>query len=258
MRSLHVSKHVSNIMALCAFVGVTAIVTVVVADGGFLPNLFPFPDPSGILKTFDTAGKVDRTGPFFQSLGTNGRSCVTCHEPSDAWSVSATNVALRFELTQGTDPIFRPNDGSNCDHNIDVSTVQGRRHAYSLLITRGLIRVALPVPAGAEFEVMSVSNPYGCNDTTTLSMYRRPLPAANLRFLSTVMWDGRESSIQTGTTPITFATNPSDLLSDLRHQAVDATLGHAQASTAPSADQQQQIVAFEMALSTAQDFDFLG
>src|ERR1044071_7619633 len=230
-------------------------VTVALADSGFLPNLFPFQDPSGKVETFSTTGKVDLTGAFFQSLGTNGRSCASCHQPSEAWSVSAAFVAQRFEDTQGLDPIFRPNDGSDCDHNIDVSTLEGRRRAYSLLISRGLIRVALPIPEGAEFEVVSVSNPYGCNETSTLSMYRRPLPSANLRFLSTLMWDGRESSTQTGTTPIAFPTNPQDLLSNLRHQSVDATIGHAEAPTAPSAEQQQQIVAFEMALSTAQDLD---
>jgi hypothetical protein len=201
---------------------------------------------------------VDLTGSFFQRLGTNGRSCGTCHQASDAWGVSAAHVADRFEDTQGLDPIFRTNDGSNCDHDIDVSTVAGRRAAYSLLTTRGLIRIALPVPDGAEFEVVSVSNPYGCNDTSTLSMYRRPLPATNLRFLSTVMWDGRESSTQTGTKPITFATNPADLLSDLAHQALDATNGHAQATTPLTTQQQQHIVAFEMALSTAQVLDFLA
>ena len=185
-------------------------VTVVMADSGFLPNLFPFSNPTGVLKTFSTTGKVDLSGPFFQSLGTNGRSCATCHQASDGWSVSAAHVAERFENTQGLDPIFRPNDGSNCDHDIDVSTVDGRRQAYSLLTSRGLIRVALPVPDEAEFEVVSVSNPYGCNETSVLSMYRRPLPSTNLRFLSTLMWDGRESSTQTGTTPITFATNPGD------------------------------------------------
>ena len=233
-----------------------AVTTVVMADSGFLPNLFPFSNPTGVLKTFSTTGKVDLSGPFFQSLGTNGRSCATCHQASDGWSVSAAHVAERFENTQGLDPIFRPNDGSNCDHDIDLSTVNGRRQAYSLLTSRGLIRVALPVPDGAEFEVVSVSNPYGCNETSVLSMYRRPLPSTNLRFLSTVMWDGRESSTQSGTTPITFATNPSDLLSDLKHQSVDATTGHAQATTPPSSEQQQQIVAFEMALSTAQGLDF--
>ena len=88
-------------------------------------------------------GGIDLTGPFFQSLGTNGRACATCHQPSDGMSVSAANVELRFLLTQGTDPIFRTVDGSNCNHNIDVSTVEGRYAAYSLLRTRGLIRIAI-------------------------------------------------------------------------------------------------------------------
>jgi hypothetical protein len=51
------------------------------------------------------------------------------------------------------------------------------------------------------------------------------LPAANLGFLSTIMWDGREPS--------------------LFSQAVDATLGHAQAIAPPTAAQQQQIASFE-------------
>ena len=234
-------------------------VTGVVAETGpltFLPNLFPFPNPDGILKTFNESGRLDLTGPFFQTLGTNGRSCATCHQASDAWSVSAAHVAKRFEDTRGLDPIFRPNDGSNCDHSIDTTTVEGRRQAYSLLISRGLIRIALPVPADAEFEVVSVSNPYGCRDTSTLSMYRRPLPSTNLRFLTTVMWDGRESSTQTGTKPIVPSTFGAELPFDLRHQSLDATNGHAQGSTPLTEHQQQQIVAFELGLSTAQAVDF--
>ncbi|HEX9154955.1 MAG TPA: hypothetical protein VF819_05280, partial [Nitrospira sp.] len=46
-------------------------VTVVAAEQApptFLPNLFSFPNPTGILKTFSSTGKVDLTGPFFQSL----------------------------------------------------------------------------------------------------------------------------------------------------------------------------------------------
>jgi hypothetical protein len=158
----------------------------------------------------------------------------------------------------GLDPIFRTNDGSNCDHNIDTSTFQGRRQAYSLLIDKGLIRIALPTPANAEFTVISVVNPYGCGDPATLSVYRRPLPAANLRFLSTVMWDGRESSPLTGTQGITPATNPGDLMADLAHQALDATNGHAQGSTPLTPQQQKAIVDFEMALSTAQSLDYLA
>jgi cytochrome c peroxidase len=222
-----------------------------------LPNLFPLLDPSGFIETYNiNNASIDLTGPFFQSLGTNGRSCSSCHRPAEAWTVSAAEVRLRFLFTQGLDPIFRTNDGSNCDHNIDTSTLDGRRAAYSLLLSRGLIRIALTVPANAQFSVVSVQNPYGCSDMSTLSMYRRPLPATNLRFLSTVMFDGRESSPQTGTQKITYATNPADLLADLAHQAIDATTGHAQAVTPPTPQQVQDIVNFEMQLRTAQAIDF--
>lgn len=213
-------------------------------------------DRTGVIGTTTTNPSFDFTNPFFQSLGTNGRSCGSCHRPAQGWGISAEEVSARFEATRGLDPIFRTNDGSNCDHNIDTSTLDGRRKAYSLLIAKGLIRVAVPVPATAEFNVIGVLNPYGCGDPATLSMYRRPLPSTNLRFLSTLMWDGRESSTQTGTQKITFATNPGDLLADLAHQSVDATNGHAQGSTPLTPQQQQAIVGFEMALATAQAADF--
>ena len=238
-------------LGMCSLLGNPA------AIGQTLPNLFPFPNRSGLLETYNANGKpVDLTGPFFQSLGTNGRSCASCHRPAQGWTVSAEELKIRFAVTQGLDPIFRPNDGSNCSHDIDTSTVEGRRKAYSLLIDKGLIRIELPVPENAEFSVVGVVNPYGCNDPARLSMYRRPLPAANLRFLSAVMWDGRESSPQTGTQKITFATNPADLRADLRHQAMDAVNGHAQATVPLSPQQQQAIVEFEMALSTAQAIDY--
>jgi cytochrome c peroxidase len=227
------------------------------ARGQSLPNLFPFLNASGVLETYNAGGKsIDLTGPFFQSLGTNGRSCGSCHQPAQGWGISAGEVKTRFELTQGLDPIFRTNDGSNCDHNIDTSTVGGRRQAYSLLINKGLIRIAIQMPSTAEFNVVSVVNPYGCGDPSTLSMYRRPLPSTNLRFLSTIMWDGRESSTQTGTQKITFPTNPGDLLADLAHQAVDATNIHAQATATLTSQQQQEIVNLEMALITAQAIDY--
>src|ERR1044072_3070969 len=109
-------------------------------------------------------------------------------------SISAEHIEERFNASGGLDPIFRTNDGSNCNHDLDVSSVTGRRNAYSLLRTRGLIRVAIGIPNGADFNVLSVDNPYGCNERDVISQYRRPLPAANLRFLSSVMWDGREAT----------------------------------------------------------------
>ena len=114
------------------------------------------------------------------------------------------------------------------------------------------------MPETAEFEVVSVQNPYGCDDPSTLSIYRRPLPSTNLRFQSAIMWDGRESSTQTGTQKITYPTNPADLLIDLAHQSLDATNGHAQALTPLTPEQQQAIVDFEMSLATAQAIDYQG
>ncbi len=240
-----------------AFLAVGTLLVIAALNGQqitFIPNGVFFPNPGGASETYSTTGGgIDQTGPFFQSLGTNDRSCATCHQPSDGMSVSAANVEQRFSLTQGQDPIFRTVDGSNCNHGIDVSTLAGRYAAYSLLRTRGLIRIAIAVPANADYRVVSVNNPYGCNESDVISMYRRPLPSTNLRFLSAVMFDGRESTPATGTTKILYSNYPTSLLNDLGHQSVDATVTHAQGNgTRPTPAEQQQIVNFEMALSTAQ------
>jgi cytochrome c peroxidase len=193
-------------------------------------SLYPFPNENGVGQTYVAGGRLDTTGPFFQSLGTNGRSCATCHQPGDSWSVSPRHIQQRFNQTQGTDPIFRTNDGANCS-TLDTSTVAARRSAYSMLLDKGVIRVELPVPVGAEFTVVHVDNPYGCTSAQNLSVYRRPLPATNLRFLTTIMWDGREP--------------------DLLHQANDATTGHAQGADLPE-NVKRQIVDFETLLTSAQ------
>ena len=229
----------------------------VVAGAQTMPNSTPLPDASGFIQSDNMAGTgISLTGAFFESLGTNGRSCSTCHVAADGWAVSAADIQQRFLLTQGTDPIFSTNDGSVCDQNIDTSTLEGRKKAFRLLIKRGLIRVAIAAPANAEFTVVNVNNPYGCGDKATLSIYRRPLPTTNLQFLTTVMWDGRESSPQTGTQKIAYVTNPSDLMADLAQQAMDATTGHAQAANPPTAAQLQEIVNFEVSLRSAQVADF--
>jgi cytochrome c peroxidase len=212
--------------------------------GSFDPNLQEIPDPTGAVRTFSTTGSVDTTNPFFQSLGTNGRSCGSCHQAADAWSVTPPHIQERFAASNGEDPIFRPVDGANCP-SADVSTKEARSRAYSMLLEKGLIRISLPVPPNAEFEVTHVRDPHHCAETTTqqLAMFRRPLPSTNLGFLSTVMWDGRENA-------------PGKTISqDLLTQAKDATLGHAQATQAPTDQQLVQIVSFELALFTAQSSD---
>ena len=50
-------------------------------------------DPSGAIATF-TPGVATFTvnNAFFQNLGTNGRTCFTCHQPQTGWTISAADV----------------------------------------------------------------------------------------------------------------------------------------------------------------------
>jgi hypothetical protein len=81
------------------------VLTETAASAQSLPNLFPIPNGSGFLETYNVDNtSIDLTGPFFQSLGTNGRSCFSCHRPAEGWSVSAAEVQTRFVLTQGVGP----------------------------------------------------------------------------------------------------------------------------------------------------------
>ena len=243
-------------LGLMVFLGAAAL-AVAEASHRLVPRFQVFLDPHGAFANLNLGGPTDTsTNPFFRDMGTNGRRCVTCHEPSDAFSITPAHIRERFETTQGTDPLFRPVDGATCP-TANVSTIDERREAYSLLLSRGLIRIGITVPANADYQVVSVYNKYGCNATDVISMYRRPLPTTNLPFLSAVMFDGRESSPITDTTKITYDNYPSSLISDLMHQSLDATTGHAQGDgTRPTPEEQQQIVNFETKLFTAQLFDF--
>jgi cytochrome c peroxidase len=224
-----------------------------------IPRLSVHDDPSGKIATFQPDGPTfTALNPFFQKpvfpeFRDQWTHLFSCHQPQEGWTVSAAGVQARFDASGGTDPIFRLIDGATCPTD-DVSTLAAKREAYKLLIGKGLIRIGIPLPAPEilQFEVTSVNDPYNCttNPTTGLtskttgivSMYRRPLPSTNLGFLSTIMADGREPSLE--------------------HQSLDATLTHAQANLpGPTPDQQKQMVAFETGATgatgifTAQVFD---
>jgi hypothetical protein len=227
-----------------------------IVSAGVIPNLFPFADSSGTVATYNAAGAIDTRNPFFQSLGTNGRSCATCHVAGNAFGLSVGTIQARFAATQGSDPLFAAVDGADCPDG-----TSGDPGSHRALLNNGLFRVGLQVPANAQFTIRTVRDPFGCALVTdpltgrqTVSVYRRPLPSTNLRFLSGVMFDGRET-ISPLNDPATFQAN---LIADLKHQSVDATLGHAQAKNAPTDAQQAAIVAFEMGLTSAQSLDDLA
>src|ERR1044071_8659449 len=146
-----------------------------------------FTNPNGAARVVTVNGAtIDETNPFFQSLGTNGRACVNCHQPSAAMTITPPQIQAVFNATNGTDPVFRPNDGSN-GPTAPVATVADRRAGDSLLLSKGLIRVGINLPANRDFDVKMVLNPYasaGANPpqnttiaataTPELSFYRRP------------------------------------------------------------------------------------
>ncbi|MFI4880573.1 MAG: hypothetical protein ACHQD6_08880 [Steroidobacterales bacterium] len=210
-------------------------------------------DPSGVLGIFNLNGRLRTDGPFFQSLGSNGRSCATCHVAEQAFSFTPAGARARFSATRGRDPLFATVDGANCP-----SAMQSDRSAHSLLLQNGLIRVGITMVEKPQFTISVVHDPYGCamiadpkGGPPTVSVYRRPLPSANLMFLSTVMFDGRETIAPLNNGQTYFP----NLIADLSHQAMDATTGHAQALQPPTDEQVQGIVEFEMGLIAAQARD---
>ena len=226
-----------------------------IGDG--LPRTEDYDNPRGQLRIFNKSGAVDtKNHPFFESLGVNGRACVTCHQPSNAMSVTPAMLGQRWRDTQGKDPVFASVDGSNCPN-----LPQAEASSHSLLLSRGLFRIFLPwPPKGAdghpikpEFRIEVVRDPTGCNTSPVyglasrepvISVYRRPRVAANLSYLVpgpagvNFMADGREPTLQS--------------------QATTAALVHEQAKTAPSAEQLRRILDFETQVYAAQNWDIRG
>jgi cytochrome c peroxidase len=206
-------------------------------------------DATGETETFSTSGTVDHTNPFFQSLGTNGRTCATCHVQALGWSITPDQVQATFDATNGLDPLFAIVDGTNSPL-ADMSTLDARTLATSMIRSRGVIRVGRPIPTGAEFVLDAVDDPYNFASASQLSLFRRPLPSTNVAFASTLMWDDR-NTVQPILPSNSPAQNLAALQANLNQTSIMATINHAQGST-PTQDQLDQITAFQLALFTAQ------
>src|SRR5262249_37671482 len=127
--------------------------------------------------------------PFFADFGTNGRVCGTCHRESLGWTITP-------ELTQtlpAGDPLF-VFDGSDCLPPGVPNTNPTPNSTH--MVSKALVRVEIGIPGNADYTLVGYTDPLGCPtppSAAKLRMYRRPLPASNTAFLSTVMWDGREN-----------------------------------------------------------------
>lgn len=221
-----------------AFVQIGRYVQAVSAvDFDSLSNNHPIKNPGGKAATFSTQGFVNLTGEYFQAQGRNGRSCATCHNSSEAWSINPGTLQRLFDETGGTHPVFNILDANN--PNMDVSTVEARRAAYSMLLSRGVFRRGgLPRP-NSEWELIAIDDPHGFASFTQLVHWRRAMPTINFAVGSaTVNWDGGNS---VGT----------DQHAGLVNQATRNINNAQQGSPAPP-EVIADIVAFEESLSTAQ------
>ncbi|SEB86422.1 hypothetical protein [Terriglobus roseus] len=156
-----------------------------------MPFSSVFKSGSGDLLVYNAGGETTAgTHPFFTPMGSNGRGCITCHQLSNAMSVSTDRLQERWATTGGRDAVFDTIDGANCP-----DLPQRNRASHSLLLERGVFRIDQRWPARGvtpEFTIEVVRDPTGCNSgakyglhatTPTISVYRRPRITGNLKYL---------------------------------------------------------------------------
>ncbi len=259
-----------TVLTLSAQYQGTRLVWVEEKSGEKLLEFDSYDNVYGKLGVLNTSGEINTDGhPFFTPLGTNGRACVNCHQPAWGMSVSAEALMDRWRFSEGKDPVFAAFDGANCP-----SLPQDQQSSHSLLLKRGLFRIPIAWPPKnadgsakpVEFNIEVVSDPTTCNTSKeygltsanpTISVYRRPRPTANLRYVTAGGSPMLKGSIPADHDPETGEPVAMNLMSDAREatlktQALSAILGHEQASKQPTREQLEKIVAFESQVYVAQ------
>jgi len=142
----------------------------------------------GVGSSLHTSGAIDTTNPFFQALGTNPRSCATCHSSAAGWTTSSLMNTGLLLFTQGQAPLFNLVDEGNRP-DADISTFSARVNTFkATLVERGLTRFTRKVSPTAEFSLIAVDDPYGWSTLTAYSGFRRPTATANESKTSTIQW----------------------------------------------------------------------
>jgi len=236
-----------------------------------------FGDPTGRISTYQPEGQTTTVGQgFFSSdITTNGRTCFTCHQPQNGWAISPPQIFAQFLLTRGQSILFQPIDAADCPNSPGATArFPDSRfvRARSQLFKHGNFRISLnaPNPLGPpapdeshmtfggntdpEWVLTVVYDPFGCQldpehglPANLISVYRRPLPSANVAFLRRdhaednpakfdIMWDAREPDLET--------------------QFINATLFHGQTTVEPDEASVTQGVQFQSGMFTAQSYDY--
>jgi hypothetical protein len=142
---------------------------VLIAGCGDLPGgegataealLAPRANAAGVADTFHTSGTIDRSDPFFENLGTNGRTCETCHDARSAWTTSAEVMTELFESTAGTHPLFVSLHDSGTRPDAPTNTLNQKRDAFKTLLKFGVHRFTRTNHVGNDYDVIAVDDPW--------------------------------------------------------------------------------------------------
>ncbi len=142
----------------------------------------------GVAESFHTTGAIDFNNPMFQQLGTNPRSCATCHGPDMGWTLTAKKARQLFRESDGLDPLFNlVDEGSR--PGADISTEEARRVTFDTTLDLAVTRFTRNIPAAGEFTVLAVSDPSGFSTLTQVLNFRRPTPMVNEAKTSSILWN---------------------------------------------------------------------
>ena len=216
----------------------------------------PFPNPRGFAATFSTTGTIDLTNPFFKSSGSNGRACGSVPPTERGWTITPQQVSRvepaggRSHFPPSTAPIRRTS----------TSPRRGPARRVPRAPRQGPRSGRRRNPAGAEFELVGVDDPYGMRARRSFQPVPRPLPSTNCRLLLTVMWDGRETFLDAASPVCVLGTGNCFAAMHLRTSRTSRTRHHGSCPgrTDLSSRTAQRIVEFETSLFTPQIDDEAG
>ena len=212
--------------------------------GGTPSLLEPVLNLAGVAATVHTSGQIDRTNPFFLSLGTNGRTCETCHDPRAAWTTSAILSTLLFELNAGNHPLFVTQHDTGNRPDAPFGTLAEKRAALTTALQYGLTRFTRTGHVGIDYNVTAVDDPWGWSTPASFSNFRRS--GTNMGFVNRIA-----SSTTTGTP------NPT-VRAQLEGAMNGAALFHAQGTVPVPQEQRVAGADFMLGLSFAQIYDFIA
>lgn len=188
---------------------------------------------AGVAEAYSPLGslaELEASNAFFADIGTNGRTCASCHGMEGGWTTS--HAQQLWDDSNGTDPLFMVTfDIGKCAES-DISTKRRRKDAMELTLDRGSVRAGITrVQPTAEFEITAVEDPYDCAATnlTQFYGYRKPNPLTSVSQKSSVTW----------------APGPQpDMRATLKALFNGATALHAATTYVPTVEEQEEATDF--------------